>query len=792
MLAQFQDRLKSIPKIPPEDSVALRVLVQLLVSVGIAATDIAAADVTDRLNLVWWAIPLSFIGATVSYYRRRQRNIGLKFGIALGMLVSLGYFFVNLFSRSNDTRIVLVELLIQLQVLHSFDLPRRKDLGYSMMIGLILVASAATLSQTLLFGPFLFLFLAIALPILVLDYCSRLGISLTPDSTSSVNNRASSPTTSIWNSFKLLKFAPDLAPRRLSAVLLGVAALGLTVFALLPRLPGYQLRTFPVSAPIEVQGQFDNSQVFNPGYIADDSDSDGNGGEGDPRAVQGRGRSPVSGPGETDDEYYYGFNSQINQNLRGSLTPKVLMRVRSQVEGFWRVLSFDKYTGQGWEISRNDETYTLTRSPWNYRFELPATISSRSREVIQTYTIVGDLPNLLPALYKPTQVYFPTLEMAIDTEGGLRAPIPLSEGVTYTVVSKARYRDRAALAAAGQDYPDTLSRYFEVPDAIAPKLRQWAEEILATAPSEITSPYEKALYLTQAMKQRYTVQPELPFLAEDEDLAEAFLFKYKGGYPDHFSTALTLVLRSIGLPARLTAGFGPGEFNPFTGFYIVSNTDAYAMTEVFFPGNGWFAFDPIPGHPLVPPSVEENATFGTVKKLWQWVAGWLPSPVRNVFNGIFSFIGNTLGRGIGWLLALLTRDIMGLFMGLVLLTFLAFLGWLGWGQWRGWRRRRWLATLPPMESLYRQLLVELEQRGYPKRASQTPYEYVGELEQVILVQEGGDRQSVETATQISDAYVVWRYGGREGDVRSLEASLKAMQQGTQQSLWQRLKRQESR
>lgn len=758
------DRLKSIPKIPPEDSVALRVLVQLLVSVGIVATDIAAADVTDRLNVIAWAIPLSGIGATVSYYRRRERNIGLKFGIALGMLVSLGYFFVNLLSRSNDTRIVLVELLIQLQVLHSFDLPRRKDLGYSIMIGLILVASAATLSQTLLFGPFLFLFLAIALPILVLDYGSRLGLSF--------------GTESPWRGFKWLKLAPDLAPRRLAAVLLCVAALGLTIFALLPRLPGYQLRTFPVSAPIDVQGKFDNRQVFNPGYRSDPQAETREGA--DPRAVQGRGRSPLSGPGEADDEYYYGFNAKINQNLRGSLKPKVLMRVRSQIEGFWRVLSFDHYTGQGWEISRNDDTQTLMRSPWNYRFDLPAIVLGRSREVIQTYTLVGEMPNLIPALHQPTQVYFPTEEMAIDLEGGLRAPIPLAEGLTYTVVSQVPYRDRPALAAAAQDYPQAIrKRYLALPEAIVSPLRQRAQELLATAPSPITSPYEQALYLTQALKQRYTLQPDLPFLDSNEDLATAFLFKYKGGYPDHFSTTLTLMLRSLGLPARLTAGFGPGEFNPFTGLYIVSNTDAYALTEVYFPGQGWFAFDPIPGHPLVPPSVEENATFGLIKKLWQWVAGWLPSPVRNVFNSIFAWIGTLLGGLIGGLLALLSRDVVGLFVGLGLLLILGFLVWLGWRMWQAWRYRRWLAKLPPMESVYQQLLTELGRRGYPKRLSQTPYEYVDELERRwqadVSIASMGLQESVEITTRISQAYVQWRYGGQGTDVRSLTPLLKQLQ-----------------
>ncbi len=74
----------------------------------------------------------------------------------------------------NDTRLGLAELLIQLQVLHSFDTPRRKNLGYSIVIGLILLGVAATLSQTFAFAPVLLLFLAIA----ITNFSLRLSLTL--------------------------------------------------------------------------------------------------------------------------------------------------------------------------------------------------------------------------------------------------------------------------------------------------------------------------------------------------------------------------------------------------------------------------------------------------------------------------------------------------------------------------------------------------------------------------------------------------------------------------------------
>ncbi len=114
-----------------EDSFLLRLLVQLLVTLGICSVVVAAAGVTDASLWNLLAIPASAVGAAFSWYRRRNRNVAVKFFIAIGMLMAMAAFFARLVEQPGDTRIVLAELLVQLQVLHSFDLPRRKDLGYS-------------------------------------------------------------------------------------------------------------------------------------------------------------------------------------------------------------------------------------------------------------------------------------------------------------------------------------------------------------------------------------------------------------------------------------------------------------------------------------------------------------------------------------------------------------------------------------------------------------------------------------------------------------------------------------
>jgi transglutaminase-like putative cysteine protease len=735
-----------------EDSISLRVLVLALVITGIVAMDIAS-----QTTFSLWAIPLSLLGAGWSYYRRRQANVTVKFCIAIGMLMALGAFFGRLFGELNDTRLALAELLIQLQILHSFDVPRRRNLGYSIVIGLILLGVAATLSQTLAFAPILLLFLAIALPTLVVNYRSQLGLN---------QSTVKSPKS---KEFKLSQRLP--AYFLLFTVVVG---LGLVVFAFLPRFPGYQLRTFPVSSPIEVKGGFTGRTIINPGYVRQGNAEN-----------QGSGNSVEPGksgqPGKVDSGFYYGFNSKINQNLRGEMKPQVVMRVRSQAEGFWRVLAFDRYTGKGWEVSRNDDVTTIKRSPWSYQIHLsPPAFSVKTREVVQTYTVVSDLPNLIPAMSYPREIYFPTPVIAVDKENGLRSPVGLSEDLTYTVISDVPYRDRTLLGKATTNYPRNIENYYlQIPPEIAPKVRQRTAEILANYNRErvgksektLDSAYEKALYLAQYIKQNYSIPEnplDLPYLDEKDDLVEAFLFKHKGGYPDHFSTVLTVMLRSIGIPARLVAGFGAGEFNPFTGMYVVRNTDAYAMTEVYFPKYGWFTFDPIPNHPLIPPSIEETQTFSVLRQFWQWVAGWLPSPVTGFLNNVVGAVFSWIGKAIAWFFALFTQGWVGILTGLILSTTTAFFSWLGWMQWRQWLNRHRLSKLPPMERLYQQMLQWTHQKGLGKHPAQTPLEYAQ------VSSQHHTPADAQVINEICQAYVSWRYGGNTPNLHQLRQKWQQM------------------
>jgi len=727
-----------------------------MVVIGIIATDVAA-----ETNLSLWAIPLSIIGATWSWYHRHDRNIGVKFGLALAMLGALGYFVSHLVGSLNDTRLVLAELLVQMQVIHTFDLPRRKDLGYSMTIGLILISVAGTLSQTLTFAPLLLLFLTIAIPVLFLDYRSRLNLAPL---------KITSPT-------QITKIG--LPWQRLGQLLGIVLAIGLVIFALMPRLPGYQ-GSLPVSAPIKYQQQkFDAKGIINPGYQR----------QGKGQQIDGKGGDGKS-DGKLDENFYYGFNSQINQNLRGIMKPKMVMRVRSQAPGFWRALAFDRYTGQGWEISRNSQTRKVNRPEWDYKFTLGYPTSKMpTKQVIQSYTALEELPNIIPAMSSVSELYFPTPEIAVDKEGSVRSPVGLQTGLTYTAVSQVPFRDRQLLDKASTNYPPDITNYYlQIPDKVAAKIQIYTQDLIDKSPQQqvgknsqpLTSNYAKALYLAQYLKQHYRLPQDPLALArvpDGEDLASWFLFRCEGkstscqtgGYADHFATTYTMMLRSIGIPARLVVGFDPGRFNPFTGFYEVANTDARALTEVYFQDYGWFAFDPIPGHPLTPPGADEDQTFSTLGQLWNWVASWLPSPITASLAYIWSLTLGWLAVGIGRFFSLFSQGWLGIFSGSATAISIAFCGWWGWQQWGKWRYRQWLKKLSPVERVYQQMLAQLRDTT-PKHPAQTPLEYA----QIV-------RQTRSTSisilvTEISQSYTAWRYGAQAQQIDRLQELLTNLKQ----------------
>jgi hypothetical protein len=315
-------------------------------------------------------------------------------------------------------------------------------------------------------------------------------------------------------------------------------------------------------------------------------------------------------------------------------------------------------------------------------------------------------------------------------------------------------------------------QYLQVPERIRPAVQRQTEALLARSPKPLADPYEQTLFLAQALKQSYTLQPDLPFFDADQDLVETFLFTTGGGYPDHFATVLTVMLRSIGIPARLAVGFGEGQFNPFTGYYVVRNTDAHALTEVYFPQYGWFGFDPLPGHEVLPPAAQPGETFSTLRRLWHWLAGWLPSPLTSGLQGLAQTLMELVrriwsGLGGGWRSGL---GSLALALGAGLAIAAIDRGLRQAHRW--WR----LSQLPPAERVYQQMLTWCQDQGLARHRGETPLEHSQRIAPQLGVNQAGALQALVWA------YLSWYYGGKTQNLTDLTVNLTILRQSHRQMI----------
>lgn len=153
------------------------------------------------------------------------------------------------------------------------------------------------------------------------------------------------------------------------------------------------------------------------------------------------------------------------------------------------------------------------------------------------------------------------------------------------------------LMAASADYPaDITDRYLQLPDEFPQRVRELAESLTADAKNA----YEKAVAIKMYLaKIPYSLKIEAP--PPEADGVDYFLFTQKSGYCVYFASAMAVMLRSTGIPARMVVGFLPGQHDAEQHRYIIRDRDYHAWTEVYFPGYGWIKFDPTPNAPAIVP-----------------------------------------------------------------------------------------------------------------------------------------------------------------------------------------------
>ncbi|WP_217561437.1 transglutaminase family protein [Paenibacillus sp. GbtcB18] len=158
-------------------------------------------------------------------------------------------------------------------------------------------------------------------------------------------------------------------------------------------------------------------------------------------------------------------------------------------------------------------------------------------------------------------------------------------------------RNTQAPAALAEPEPAELAAYLQLPEGLPQRVRDLAERVTAGRGQDRLA---AALALERYLRTEYRYSMDKPTLpAAGEDFVDHFLFVDKLGYCDHFSSAMVVMLRAAGIPARWVKGFAPGEAGergPDGSLAVtVRSRDAHSWAEAYIPGAGWLAFEPTPG-----------------------------------------------------------------------------------------------------------------------------------------------------------------------------------------------------
>jgi transglutaminase-like putative cysteine protease len=226
----------------------------------------------------------------------------------------------------------------------------------------------------------------------------------------------------------------------------------------------------------------------------------------------------------------------------------------------------------------------------------------------------------LRQLYAPSQPLWSdrALEIAVTTSDeqvvdvlALRVEDYIYEGETYRVQSSIATPTEYELRQAGEDYPVWVTdRYLQIPESISERTINLAEEITAGAETS----YDKALHITGWLRSNIEYSRETEAPPVDVEPIDWFLFDYQVGFCNYYASAEVIMLRSLGIPARLAAGYAHGTYDPIEGIYSVYGEDSHAWPEVFFPGIGWVEFEPTVSQPVLerPEGGPEEDRFGGV------------------------------------------------------------------------------------------------------------------------------------------------------------------------------------
>ena len=270
-------------------------------------------------------------------------------------------------------------------------------------------------------------------------------------------------------------------------------------------------------------------------------------------------------------------------DIRGtlSLSSTVRFTVTADRAALWHVAAYDRFTGDGWVRSGDPNDYDDSlRSP------------PGETETIEQRFEAETAVETMPAAWNPVSVGSDVASRTrVTALGGLQPTQSFAAEESYSVTSERPIRDPAALRDATGSIPDEIrDRYLQLPANTPGRIGRFAAELTADA----ETPFEKTVTIEQWLEdnREYSLDVTRP----DGNVADAFVFRMDRGYCVYFATAMTVMLRTLDVPARFAVGYSTGQQVSETE-WVVRGFNSHAWVEVYFPEIGWVAFDPTPSGP---------------------------------------------------------------------------------------------------------------------------------------------------------------------------------------------------
>ncbi len=284
--------------------------------------------------------------------------------------------------------------------------------------------------------------------------------------------------------------------------------------------------------------------------------------------------------------------------------PIDLFRVSTSGEAsYWRLFALDEFDGSTWQMSDpNLEGAQLYPTP----ARLPTAFPPDAEPLEQRFEMLTDLGDrFVPLAYPAEVVDLPAAGVRYDAGLGIaQAPEPLEAGQVYSVTSRRVLPTPEQLDAVRFDAPAAYGQYTFLPGDVPPEVAEIARGWTRGEPT----PYRQVLAIQErfhdgAFAYSQDVEPEA-----SADAIVEFLSVSKTGFCQQFSTAMAVLVRELGYPARVAVGFQPGVAGGRDDTYTVSTEHAHTWVEVLFPGYGWLPFEPTPGRalPLAEPGTYAN------------------------------------------------------------------------------------------------------------------------------------------------------------------------------------------